>query len=100
MRDDRLARQISHATAPDRIKLTLRNLEKAGGGADYRPWLTSTTRQFPDGRKPASVVHHPAENREAIISDVERARSRWRVCEDVLERHIWVGIEVSFEPGH
>ena len=95
-----LARQISDAAAPEGIKLTLRNLEKAGGGAEYTPWFTASTRQFPDGRKPASVVHHPAENRDAIISDVERAGSRWWVCEDVLERQISVGIEVSFEPGH
>jgi hypothetical protein len=53
--------------------LILINPKNAGGGAEDFPRLSAGTRQLADGRKPASVVHHLAENCETIIPDVERS---------------------------
>src|SRR2546427_8396234 len=95
-----LACKVSDAVAPASIKLIFWDVQQPSRGGHNGSWFPSRACQTPYRGETADIVNHLAQDREAIIANVQRAAPCRRIGEDALERELRVGVEVVFEPRY
>src|SRR6266702_1632178 len=82
--------KVSDAVAPASSKLSFCDVQESSRGGHNGSWFTSRACQTPNRGETGGIVNHLAQNREALIANVQRAASPRRIGEDALEREVGV----------